>query len=1053
VSLGCGLAVAILAACGAPASAQVTANYTGATNGFYNTAGNWDIGTVPINSGPTTYNVVIPASRLVNYDVPGATPTIRSLSLPANSTLNVQTGRVLRTTNADTIAGFVSVTGAGASFTGQAGASNLTGGAFQASTTGAISLAATSYTTSASGYNVFRATAGGTITAGGLASIQGSSIIGTVNVNADGAGVVTLPALTSATGPTTSGWQLRFFADGAGSRIDIPVLASIANRGTIEVANGAVINAGSFNSLVGDFLHVRAAGSTFNSAPVTAINDGTIWVGDGATYLLGSATSYNSLGSGGYTPFRAYNGGTLTASSLASMDLSTSPGTVTIQSDGTNSLLSLPVLNSVLASNTSGWTTRFFASGTNARITLTVLPQVTNIGTYEAASGGVINAPALNSLRSDFVHVRGAGSAFVTPPVTAIDAAVFWAGDGGAYSVAGATAYNSVSTSSYTPLRAYNGGTLTAPALTSMDLSSSPGTVNLQADAANALLTLPVLSSLTATTTNGWTTRVFASGAGARVNVPALPQVVNRGTYEAAGGGTISATALNSLRDDFVIVRDAGSAFTTPTIAMIDGAAFWAGDGGSYTLPGSTTYNSGGAGGYTVLRAYNGGTLSSSTLQSADLSTSPGAVSIQADGSNARVSLTALNSLTASTVIGWTTRIASNGAGCRIDVPALPQIVNRGTFEVSGGGVINAGSLSSLRDDFVHIRNAGSALNAPLLLSIDGAAIWAGDSASYTTQAASYSSAGANSLPVLRAYNGSTLNATSLSAIDCSSGTGVHSFSADSGDSLLDLTGLVSAVGPSTAGWAVRFNAQGAGSRVLLPAGVTFTDNFFYEAADGGTIRTDSRVASAGTSIRNSGTLSAGADVSFIATNINLTEGIIAFRNTGVAFQRFEVAGREIGIPGDLTNNIRLGRLVVGEAGNPTTVTLCDCSDNGRRGAGGQPEALYLTGIGGGDGLTIASGSTLSLSGIQAYAFVGGAWVHLNSLIPANQDCVAFGGGSICRDYCPADINRDGTVDFFDYLDFVASFDLGASPADFNCDGEVDFFDYLDFVSRFDQEC
>lgn len=51
--------------------------------------------------------------------------------------------------------------------------------------------------------------------------------------------------------------------------------------------------------------------------------------------------------------------------------------------------------------------------------------------------------------------------------------------------------------------------------------------------------------------------------------------------------------------------------------------------------------------------------------------------------------------------------------------------------------------------------------------------------------------------------------------------------------------------------------------------------------------------------------------------------------------------------------------------------------------------------------------------------------------------------------FCPADVNRDGIVDFFDYLDFVAEFSASTPAADFNSDGTIDFFDYLDFVAAF----
>jgi hypothetical protein len=59
---------------------------------------------------------------------------------------------------------------------------------------------------------------------------------------------------------------------------------------------------------------------------------------------------------------------------------------------------------------------------------------------------------------------------------------------------------------------------------------------------------------------------------------------------------------------------------------------------------------------------------------------------------------------------------------------------------------------------------------------------------------------------------------------------------------------------------------------------------------------------------------------------------------------------------------------------------------------------------------------------------------------------------------CPADFNCDGSVDFFDYDDFVVAFEDGPLPAcrtsaDFNNDGSVDFFDYDDFVLAFEAGC
>ncbi len=77
----------------------------------------------------------------------------------------------------------------------------------------------------------------------------------------------------------------------------------------------------------------------------------------------------------------------------------------------------------------------------------------------------------------------------------------------------------------------------------------------------------------------------------------------------------------------------------------------------------------------------------------------------------------------------------------------------------------------------------------------------------------------------------------------------------------------------------------------------------------------------------------------------------------------------------------------------------------------------------------------------------------------ANYSCrVSNGCGDTLSDrvdlsMCAADFNCDGTVDFFDYLDFVDAFSSLEDNADFNGDSIVDFFDYLDFVDAFSVGC
>jgi lysophospholipase L1-like esterase len=54
---------------------------------------------------------------------------------------------------------------------------------------------------------------------------------------------------------------------------------------------------------------------------------------------------------------------------------------------------------------------------------------------------------------------------------------------------------------------------------------------------------------------------------------------------------------------------------------------------------------------------------------------------------------------------------------------------------------------------------------------------------------------------------------------------------------------------------------------------------------------------------------------------------------------------------------------------------------------------------------------------------------------------------------CRPDFNRDGFLDFFDYDEFVAGFEVGSPTCDFNRDGFLDFFDYDDFVFAYETGC
>ena len=54
---------------------------------------------------------------------------------------------------------------------------------------------------------------------------------------------------------------------------------------------------------------------------------------------------------------------------------------------------------------------------------------------------------------------------------------------------------------------------------------------------------------------------------------------------------------------------------------------------------------------------------------------------------------------------------------------------------------------------------------------------------------------------------------------------------------------------------------------------------------------------------------------------------------------------------------------------------------------------------------------------------------------------------------CRADLDGDGDLSIFDFLEFQNLFDAGDPTADFDGDGELTIFDFLAFQNEFDAGC
>ena len=155
------------------------------------------------------------------------------------------------------------------------------------------------------------------------------------------------------------------------------------------------------------------------------------------------------------------------------------------------------------------------------------------------------------------------------------------------------------------------------------------------------------------------------------------------------------------------------------------------------------------------------------------------------------------------------------------------------------------------------------------------------------------------------------------------------------------------------------------------------------------------------------------------------------FQMDGTRPQRLEVGGRDLGAVGASSRNFGYSQLIVGSTNQSSVVNLVDTLNNGNRGTGGTPEALYLYGQDGA-GLSLYNGSRLALNGINCYAFVNGQMKRLNDLIPAGTNSVAFDGGFLVNDGGPRITNMTPSVALTPIVSSVTvSFDQPIDPASF----------------------
>jgi hypothetical protein len=351
------------------------ATWTGNGDGVsYSDPANWSGGVVPINSGSSSFNVLVPDGTNINFNVSGS---ISGISFGTGGSINVSTGVNFNVNSVASLGSSIFANGANTSFTANGVGVALGNNVRTVANDGAvISTSATSYNrtttgnlvvfhanglnsqiqamnmtsisnsasaggSSGGGATTYLAENGGLIDLSNLSTISGgyrdnvwaneTSNVFTMrtggNINLDNLQTITginffnfevpqfsFPSLTSVQGST--------FTIPNGSVLNSPSLLEMSDS-TINFVSGGSLNAPNLSKFTNSSVTLQT-GVDFNTATLTEVNNSRFTILAGTSLTLGNSGFTRTL-SGTTTAFRASGNGAVVHAPLMSAIANTAP--------------------------------------------------------------------------------------------------------------------------------------------------------------------------------------------------------------------------------------------------------------------------------------------------------------------------------------------------------------------------------------------------------------------------------------------------------------------------------------------------------------------------------------------------------------------------------------------------------------------------------------------------------------------------------------------------------------------------------------------------------